>query len=298
MMKLKQLAESYQLELKPVYGTDEVNAIFRIVSQHVLGFGSHPFFLNKNTEVTDENVLAFTSVLAKLKNNFPLQYILGFTEFYGQRFEVNQAVLIPRPETEELVKLILDTIANKKNHLKILDIGTGSGCIAITLKKKLPNATVYATDISEEALAVARKNADLNKVSVHFLKHDILNDGALNVKNFDVIVSNPPYIAENQKTAMHKNVLLYEPHSALFVSNENPLIFYKSIVDFAKNYLSKKGLLFFEINENSGAETMQIIKDNGFINSFLFKDIQRKNRMIKASRQPLSSGMKLIDNAS
>ncbi len=284
MMKLKQLAESYQLELKPVYGTDEVNAIFRTVSQHVLGFNSHQFFLNKNTEVADENVLAFTSVLAKLKNNFPLQYILGFTEFYGQRFQVNQAVLIPRPETEELVKLILDTIANKKNHLRILDIGTGSGCIAITLKKKLPNATVYATDISEEALAVARKNADLNSVSVHFLKHDILNDGALNIKNFNLIVSNPPYIAENQKTDMHKNVLLYEPHSALFVSNENPLIFYKSVVDFAKNYLSKKGLLFFEINENSGAETMQIIKDNGFINSYLFKDIQRKNRMIKASR--------------
>ena len=284
MMKLKQLAESYQLELKPVYGTDEVNAIFRTVSQHVLGFNSHQFFLNKNTEVADENVLAFTSVLAKLKNNFPLQYILGFTEFYGQRFQVNQAVLIPRPETEELVKLILDTIANKKNHLRILDIGTGSGCIAITLKKKLPNATVYATDISEEALAVARKNADLNSVSIHFLKHDILNDGALNIKNFNLIVSNPPYIAENQKTDMHKNVLLYEPHSALFVSNENPLIFYKSVVDFAKNYLSKKGLLFFEINENSGAETMQIIKDNGFINSYLFKDIQRKNRMIKASR--------------
>ena len=220
----------------------------------------------------------------------PIQYILGETYFYGLPFKVNPSVLIPRPETEELVDWILsvcrsEQIENRQSSIKnLIDIGTGSGCIAISLKKNLPKGEVFALDIAKDTLATAQQNAILNDVDVNFIQDDILNSQISHLTTqFSLIVSNPPYVKEDERPAMNNNVLANEPHRALFVTNENPLIFYDAIADFALQYLEKNGILFFEINEYLGEQTMQLLKDKNFINIELRKDMQGKDRMIKAN---------------
>jgi len=217
-----------------------------------------------------------------LKEYKPIQYILGETEFFGLNFSVNQSVLIPRPETEELVELIL------KNHsgenLKILDIGTGSGCIAISLAKNMPSAKVYAIDISEDALSVAKENATRNQVEIQFFQQDILAELPDNIFNekLDIIVSNPPYITPIEKYSIHDNVLKYEPHTALFVPQNNPLLFYERIADIGHSLLNKSGFLYFEINALYGKEICQMLQTKGYSNIKLYQDISGKNRMIEA----------------
>jgi release factor glutamine methyltransferase len=217
--------------------------------------------------------------LERLKKNEPLQYITGKAYFYGLEFEVSPAVLIPRPETEELVDWLIENHKNK-NNLKILDIGTGSGCIAISLAKNLPNAEVSAIDISAEALNIARNNAILNHVKVDFINADILTLQILD-QNYDVIVSNPPYVRELEKEQMQQNVLSNEPHIALFVANGNPLVFYDKIAELAKNHLTENGVLYFEINQYLGAETVDLLKTKGFNNIKVKKDIYDVDRMVK-----------------
>jgi release factor glutamine methyltransferase len=222
--------------------------------------------------------------LSKLKKEIPIQYILGETEFFDLKFKVNNKVLIPRPETEELIEWVLKNskLKTQNSKLNILDIGTGSGCIAISLAKNLPNAEVYAIDISSEAIKIAQKNAEINKVSVNFIETDILKIEELQY-TFDIIVSNPPYVRELEKEKMHQNVLANEPHLALFVENDNPLLFYDKIADLAKSYLTKNGNLYFEINQYLGKETVDLLKSKGFNTIELKKDLFDVDRMIKAT---------------
>ena len=233
----------------------------------------------KNLSITEKQKI--THIIKRLQNNEPIQYVLGKTEFYGLDFIVNSSVLIPRPETEELVEWIL--LETKQINPHLLDIGTGSGCIAIALAKHLHYGTVDAWDISEEALKVAKDNAVLNQVSIKFSKVNVLDAVDID-KRFNIIVSNPPYITMSEKKMMEKNVLDFEPHEALFVPNEESLIFYSKISDIALKMLNPKGFLYFEINQAKGIDVMELLIRKGFQDVKLKKDISGNSRMIKAMK--------------
>lgn len=293
-MTLTELAVLYQDKLSVLYDEDEIQSLFLIAIEEVLGYTKTTYILNKQELVPDTALLRLNNILLGLTKGTPIQYIIGHTEFYGLKFKVNPSVLIPRPETEELVEWILSVCSsrfaignaslNSPPIVNLIDIGTGSGCIAIALKKHLPKAYVSAVDISSAALATAKENAILNDVGVTFIEDDILNYTETYLPNFDIIVSNPPYIKEDEKPEMHENVLANEPHTALFVSNEKPLIFYEAIADFALKHLKKDGLLFFEINANLGKETIQMLGNKGFTDIRLRLDMQGKERMVSAQK--------------
>jgi len=266
-------------ELESVYNANEVLSFFHLLLESIVGIKRIDLALNPTKLLENKQKEALDKALQALKQEKPIQYILGETEFYGLNFKVNEHTLIPRPETEELVSWVLE---NTSQSATILDIGTGSGCIAIALAKNLPKAQVSAIDFSEKALKMAKENAQLNDVSIDFIQQDILTLEAL-VKNYDIIVSNPPYVKEDEKPMLAKNVLAYEPDSALFVSNENPLVFYSKIADLAKANLAQNGLLFFEINQYLAQETITVLKDKGFKHIELKKDIFGNDRMLKAS---------------
>jgi release factor glutamine methyltransferase len=296
-MKLTELAILYQDKLNQLYEEEEIQSLFFIALEEVLGYKKTDYIIKKQETVPDTALLRLNNILLGLTKGTPIQYIIGHTEFYGLKFKVNPAVLIPRPETEELVEWILSVcnsrfVAENQNisqsSINIIDIGTGSGCIAIALKKHLPKAYVSAVDISSAALATAKENAAINEVGVTFIEDDILNYSESYASKFDIIVSNPPYIKEKEKAEMHENVLANEPHTALFVSNEKPLIFYEAIADFALLHLKKDGHLFFEINANLGKETIQMLGARGFTDIRLRLDMQGKERMISAQKPPQS----------
>ncbi len=272
--------------LIPIYEPDEAKSLACVTISHVCKLSRTQYLYSKNEVLLSINKTSILHILKELIAGKPLQYSLGETEFYGLVFKVNPSVLIPRPETEELVDWIFKEFKGNgmgEKPLKILDIGTGSGCIPIVLKKYMPKAEVYAMDISAEALATARNNALLNQTDVVFFEDDILNP-AFNLQSsiFNIIISNPPYITHPEKEQMHQNVLAYEPHTALFVPDNDPLIFYNAIADYALNHLKKPGgLLFFEINENSGFQTVTLLKNKGFKNIELRQDLRGKDRMIK-----------------
>jgi len=233
-------------------------------------------------EITKSDIIRWENVLTELKKQKPIQYILGETAFYGMRFTVNGDTLIPRPETEELVELIIKEKAKDKRQqarVKILDIGTGSGCIAISLAKNITNAQVFAIDVSAKALVIAKKNAQLNTVNVTFIQKNILETADLE-QQFDIIVSNPPYVRMLEKAEINPNVLQYEPHLALFVEDNDALLFYRKIAELAKINLSENGSLYFEINQYLGKETVELLMNLGFKNIELRKDIYGNNRMI------------------
>ncbi|MFN0257201.1 peptide chain release factor N(5)-glutamine methyltransferase [Pedobacter ureilyticus] len=296
-MKLTELAILYQDKLNQLYEEEEIQSLFFIALEEVLGYKKTDYIIKKQETVPDTALLRLNNILLGLTKGTPIQYIIGHTEFYGLKFKVNPAVLIPRPETEELVEWILSVcnsrfVAENQNisqsSINIIDIGTGSGCIAIALKKHLPKAYVSAVDISSAALATAKENAAINEVGVTFIEDDILNYSESYASKFDIIVSNPPYIKEKEKAEMHENVLANEPHTALFVSNEKPLIFYEAIADFALLHLKKDGHLFFEINANLGKETIQMLGAKGFTDIRLRLDMQGKERMVSAQKPPQS----------
>jgi release factor glutamine methyltransferase len=236
--------------------------------------------LNPHFEISLEEQKQWDSILTQLKTQKPIQYILGETSFYGLTFEVNEHTLIPRPETEELVQWILET--NSTNSpLKILDIGTGSGCIPVALKKNLNQAAVFGLDVSEKALEVATKNASMNLVDVTFIQKDILATTAFD-HYFSVIVSNPPYVRELEKKDIKSNVLQFEPHLALFVKDTDALLFYRKITQLAQEYLQPGGQLFFEINQYLGTEMIALVKSYGFTQIELRKDIYGNDRMLRA----------------
>lgn len=285
-MTLAEIETIYIAQLPPMYEKEEAKSLAALAIGDVCKISRSYLMLHKAKEITLKEETALIRILDELRMGRPLQYVLGEADFYGLRFSVNKDVLIPRPETEELVYWIISSIKedgrNLTEDLRIVDIGTGSGCIPVALKKNLPEAEVCALDISFSAIETAIQNAVNNDTEVHFFQADILDPHlSLLPLTFEVIVSNPPYIRESEKAEMHKNVLDNEPYSALFVSDNDPLIFYKSIGNFARKHLSTGGALFLEINGELGAETADLLNGMGF-ETELRKDAQGKNRMIKA----------------
>ncbi|WP_121811955.1 peptide chain release factor N(5)-glutamine methyltransferase [Mucilaginibacter kameinonensis] len=286
MITIKDVFEVYRQQINGVYDINETEALTLLVIAEVTGLSRASIKAFPERELTAEQADQIKNILTELKTGKPVQYILGITEFYGLPFKVNSFVLIPRPETEELVEWILSSgerLKAKGERFSILDIGTGSGCIAVSLKKNLSNVDVSAIDISEGALQTAKGNAQLNEVEVNFIHADILNIKPDNVfPKFNIIVSNPPYVTLEDKKQMHTSVTDFEPHTALFVPEHDPLIFYRAIADFALNNLIAEGLLYFEINENLGKQTVALLADKGFKNIELRKDMSGRDRMVKA----------------
>jgi release factor glutamine methyltransferase len=280
-MILKEFRETFSKQLSATYPKTEIDTFFSILIEEYLELQRIDTVLKPNFLITTNKLVLLNTALKRLQNEEPIQYILGKTEFYGLPFLVNKNTLIPRPETEELVELILKEV-NKSKPLQILDIGTGSGCIPVTLAKKRPKATIFAMDVSKEALSIAKQNASLHNVVINFLQEDILKTEILPQK-FDVIVSNPPYVRTLEKVAIKNNVLANEPHLALFVEDNNPLIFYDKIADLAKKHLRENGKLYFEINEYLGKEMVALVAQKGFKDIQLKKDLFGKDRILKAS---------------
>jgi release factor glutamine methyltransferase len=271
--------ESVNSQLFELYGLHEAKSIVITVIKHYSGLSLAEILSGKKIEVETEKKIV--EALNKVIQKMPVQYVLGETEFYGRKFFVNENVLIPRCETEELVDLIIND--NRSGSVNILDIGTGSGCIAVSLDRELPGAKVYAVDISTEALKVATQNSDYNKAGVLFAGYDILGNAEFpHDTKFDIIVSNPPYVRMSEKQYMHANVLEHEPHIALFVEDSSPLVYYEACLRFAGNCLADKGKIYVEINEFLGAETLALFRNYGY-DAVLIKDLQGKDRIIKAS---------------
>ena len=284
-MYLKEVKAIFHKELDAIYPKEEVDSFFAMMMEHYLGLERFALALDPNLIITKEEEQPFFEGLAGLGLERPIQYILGKAYFMDMDFVVNDKVLVPRPETEELVRWILSEPGIKSQNPRILDIGTGCGCIAISLAKNLPNAKVYALDISGEALEVARENAVRNGVAINFMEADIFALDSLPEK-FDLIISNPPYVREQEKNMIKNNVKGYEPDLALFVPDKDPLIFYKRIVQFALGNLKKDGLLFFEINQYLEKETRQLLEDQNFSEIELRKDMFGNYRMLKGKRAP------------
>lgn len=267
-------------ELGALYPAGEVESMTRQIIEWITGWDFTRQLIHRNETFTREQSEKVRSIVQRLLKHEPLQYILGETFFSGLKIRVTPAVLIPRPETEELVGLISDH--NLPDGSRLLDIGTGSGCIALALKNRFPETTVSACDISPDALAIARENSLINQLDVDFFQADILSWNSRKWPLFDVIVSNPPYVTVSEKKQMQRNVLDFEPPTALFVADNNPLLYYRAIAAFASEYLKKGGFLFFEINEKFGPETANLLRVQGFAEVQLKTDLQGKNRMVVA----------------
>ncbi len=283
--KISEVIKFFRQELKDLYDAGEIDTFITYCFEVYLNFTKTDLLLKSSENMSESELLKFSFAVKQLKQFRPIQYILGNAHFYKLNFIVTDQVLIPRPETEELVNVILHDL-KEKNTGSILDIGTGSGCIAVALKKNKPAATVYAMDISETALELAKQNAKLNQTDIVFFQQDILNvdpASAFSALHFDTIVSNPPYICISEKEDMSKNVVDYEPHLALFVQNDDPLLFYKAIADFSLKRLANNGYLYFEINALYGAEVIDMLKKRGFENLVLMKDLNNKSRMLRGT---------------
>lgn len=275
---MQQTIQYIKDELTALYPLEEIDGFIRIIFEHQLKLSFTQMIIQKDRILDDYQQKEIYKIVNRLKKYEPIQYILGEAEFYNLNLSVKPGVLIPRPETEELVDWI--TKINMSENAHILDVGTGSGCIALALKKELPDAQVTAFDVSEEALKIASANANRNKLDINFQNVDILKWEKQEFPEFDIIVSNPPYVRDCEKKMMESNVLDYEPELALFVSDVDPLLFYRTIAGFAQKYLKKGGFLFFEINENFGEATKNLLYGFGFKNIDLKKDIEKKDRMI------------------
>ena len=283
-MLLKQYKNHFFEALKSVHDVNEIESFFFILIEYFHNLKRIDLALNPDFEISDEEVLKWEAIISDLKTEKPIQYSIGETWFYDSKFYVNEHTLIPRPETEELVDWIIKTHKSKDkiDKLAVLDIGTGTGCIPISLKKNIPQAEVFAIDVSEEALKIAHKNAETNQVQINFILQNILETKDL-YQNFDVIVSNPPYVRNLEKQEIKKNVLEFEPHLALFVEDTDALLFYRKIAQLALKNLTANGLLFFEINQYLGKETVELLETLGFKNVELKKDIYGNDRMIKCT---------------
>jgi release factor glutamine methyltransferase len=287
--KLSDLYEFYKTELLPVYDEEELYAIFELVCEHYLGYSNADTRSNFNGNLNQSDVLKIYDTAKALKTGMPVQYILGEAHFYDLKFNVNSFTLIPRPETEELVDLIIKQFKTQNSSLiTILDIGTGSGCIPVTLKKHLPTSKVTAIDISEKALEVAQSNALKNKVEVEFLNVDILAPISNNqqISTYSIIISNPPYVLNSEAKQMEARVLEHEPHVALFVEDNDPIIFYKRIIDLCNKHLEAKGYLFFELNPLYANAVKNYADDSKIFNfTEILNDMSGKQRFLKAQKK-------------
>ena len=281
--KIKDIISFFKQELRGFYDEREIKSFIYLIMEEYTTLNSAQLLVNGDKTINESVLLKIKFAINDLKVYKPVQYILGKTFFYDLEFNVTPDVLIPRPETEELVNWLIDDYKNHLQTITLLDIGTGSGCIPISIKKHLPQANINAVDISEKALEVAKRNAKKNEVSINFMQLDILDKERWHeLPETDVIISNPPYVCDSEKQMMQPNVLDYEPHLALFVSNDDPLLFYNAITDFAIQKLKPNGSLYFEINENFALKTKTLLEIKGFTNCEIHKDMQGKNRMIKA----------------
>jgi release factor glutamine methyltransferase len=282
-MKIAALKHYFFSELQPIQEVSEIESFFFILTEYLHKLQRIDVSLNPDFDVSETDLEKWITIISDLKTEKPIQYITGEAWFYGYRFEVNENTLIPRPETEELVEWIVEStkLEAGSTKLNILDIGTGSGCIPISLKKEIPNALVSALDVSEKALEMARKNAVSNEVEVHFILQNILETESL-LEKYEIIVSNPPYVRNLEKQEIKKNVLAYEPHLALFVEDSDALLFYRKIAQLALTSLTPNGKLFFEINQYLGKETVALLENLGFKTIELRKDFMGNDRMICA----------------
>ena len=271
--------------LKDLYPPSEISSLVRLIMERVSNIQPHHFLFCKDKILPEAEKNRIHEIVERLKEMEPIQYILGTADFYSLQFEVNPSVLIPRPETEELVEQVI--IDNEGKKIKILDIGTGSGCIAVTLRKHLKQASIIATDISTEALDTARRNAKRNNATITFIQTDILNPEKAEMDIpfiLDVIVSNPPYIKEEEHIDMERNVLDYEPHIALFVPDNDPLLYYWHIAHFGKKKLRRNGRLYFEINAAYGSMVVEMLEEEGYKDIELIQDLSGKDRIVKARK--------------
>ncbi|MEQ8471539.1 MAG: peptide chain release factor N(5)-glutamine methyltransferase [Marinoscillum sp.] len=266
------------LQLTPIYGGPEANSITNILFEDLLHIDRIKRLTNTNMQISETQKEILNVAISRLLKNEPIQHIVGYTHFFGRSFQVNQHTLVPRPETEELVNLIIGE--NKTGKPTILDIGTGTGCIAISLELEIHGSNVTGVDLSEEALQTAKMNAKALGAHANFIQMDILNNAPQ--LRFDIIVSNPPYIPMSDKKEMHPNVLKYDPGSALFVPDDDPLIFYHRIAELGKISLNKGGKVYLEIHENFGEEIKNLLRENGYENIQVLKDLNGKNRMVSA----------------
>lgn len=269
-------------ELEDIYNRNEIRTLLQMMFEHFLGWSVAHLLVSKNATINQSDLLKLNFAIKDLRAGKPIQYIIGSTEFCNLTLSVSPHTLIPRPETAELVYLIADKEKERQPQY-ILDLCTGSGCIAIALAKALPSAKVFASDISAEAMAVAKKNAECNKAEVSFVIADILREENPAGESYDIIVSNPPYVREMEKVMMNRNVLDYEPHIALFVPDGDPLMFYRHIAEFASKHLRTGGKLYLEINEALGNETAALLEKQGY-RPIIYKDSFGKDRMIEASK--------------
>lgn len=278
---VKDIRKYYCELLCSLYEKDEANAMILILFKYYFNIDRVRMVLEPDLRLSESEMLKIHFAVKDLLRNKPIQYVTGETEFCDLKFKVNENVLIPRPETAEMIsKIVNSQHSTVNNHCSIIDIGTGSGCIAISLAKMISNSNVYALDISEEALKIAKENAFNNNVNVSFIHDDILNLKNNIATKFDIIVSNPPYVRELEKAEMHNNVLGWEPHKALFVSDNDPLIFYRSILEFAKTHLKDNGEVWFEINEYLGKEMSDLCHELGFSNVKIHKDFRDRDRVM------------------
>jgi len=284
LTNIGELFSRFKRELKEQYTLPELQNFLYLIFQNLMDLSKTDIHINPGKEIPDHFILKINEIINELKEYKPIQYILGETEFYGNNIKINQNTLIPRPETEELVRWILDE--TDRDRCKIFDIGTGSGCIAIALAKNNISAKVFAADHSEEALKVARENADINNIDITFFRFNICFPETSDILGlYDIIVSNPPYVTESEKRQMKRNVLKYEPHNALFVPDSDPLIFFSAILKFAESKLQSGGKIFFEINERFGKQMIQLLEEFNYHDIILRKDINNKDRMIKGTKK-------------
>ena len=277
MLYISNIINYFNRELDGYATKNEITSWAYIVIEHVFGYSKTDYICNYNQKISESNFNKIFDIVKELKTNKPIQYIIGETDFFQLKFKLNNSTLIPRPETEELVSWIL-----KHDFSSILDIGTGSGCIAISIAK-LTNSNVDAMDICDKALKIAELNAKINSVNVNFILNDILNTEKM--PNYDVIVSNPPYIQKSDILKMNKNVTEFEPHRAIFVDDNNPIVFYRKIASLAIKSLNDGGYIFFEINELYHKEVLDLLNKIGFVDMTLKNDINDKPRMIKACKK-------------
>lgn len=278
-MTLNDYKNLFEQQLNGLYDEEERKALLAVVMDEVLNYSRADMVLKKDEELLPEVQTRLTEVVTQLQKEIPVQYIFEKAYFYGYEFKVSPATLIPRRETEELVEWILEAMNRQpQKKWKVLDIGTGSGCIPITIKKEFSLAEVSAIDISPEALSIAEENAHNLNVKIRFIQQNILE--AKTLDKYDIIISNPPYVRHLEKAEMKNNVLRHEPHLALFVKNEDPLIFYRKIMQLAKESLTENGVLFFEINQYLGNEMTELVSEY-FDNVILKKDLQGNDRMMK-----------------
>lgn len=278
-MTIEQLTRTLRNRLSPLYGEGEARSMVNLIFHHLKGWSFTDLIINGGVEASPRILEKCDEILRRLLSHEPLQYILGEAYFYGMALEVNRATLVPRPETAELCDIIID---ENKNHtdLRVLDVGTGSGAIAIALARNLPYSQVTAIDISQEAVATAQRNSAKLKANVQIELQDIFTYSP-NGESFDIIVSNPPYIDESEKSAMERNVLDYEPHTALFVPDSNPLIYYSRILEVAQEALSQNGAIYFEINPRHAQELAMLCRHENFSDVEIVRDSHGKERFIK-----------------